>query len=149
MSSKRKHEEAPKRAMTLKPGGPELDMSYLTRKKHNPGIKKKRREFFKNAQLHRKYKTLLRREGFDEAQEAREGFDEAPKKKRVKLAPFGKEYERATKAREAREEKEGREKKAAGEARQRKRHMATARTKRGQPVMRLQVQAMLDKIKET
>ena len=36
-------------------------------------------------QLHRKYKTLLRREGLDDAQEAREGFDEAPKKKRVRL----------------------------------------------------------------
>ena len=40
-----------KRPMPAGPRGGKLDFDYLTRKAHNPGRKKKQREFYKNAKL--------------------------------------------------------------------------------------------------
>jgi hypothetical protein len=94
-----------KRPMPVGPRGGKLDFDYLTRKAHNPGRKKKQREFYKNAKLIRSYEKLRKRDGdvgterdFMKPQkrarleaEAR-GEEPAPKKreKRRKRDPFAK-----------------------------------------------------------
>ena len=52
-----------KRPMPAGPRGGKLDFDYLTRKAHNPGRKKKQREFYKNAKLIRSYEKLRKRDG--------------------------------------------------------------------------------------
>ena len=49
--------------MPAGPRGGKLDFDYLTRKAHNPGRKKKQREFYKNAKLIRSYEKLRKRDG--------------------------------------------------------------------------------------
>ena len=52
-----------KRPMPAGPRGGKLDFDYLTRKAHNPGRRKKQREFYKNAKLIRSYEKLRKRDG--------------------------------------------------------------------------------------
>ena len=49
--------------MPAGPRGGKLDFDYLTRKAHNPGRRKKQREFYKNAKLIRSYEKLRKRDG--------------------------------------------------------------------------------------
>ena len=93
-----------KRPMPAGPRGGKLDFDYLTRKAHNPGRKKKQREFYKNAKLIRSYEKLRKRDGdvgterdFTKPQkraraEAEAKGEPAPKKreKRRKRDPFAK-----------------------------------------------------------
>ena len=92
-----------KRPMPAGPRGGKLDFDYLTRKAHNPGRKKKQREFYKNAKLIRSYEKLRKRDGdvgterdFTKPQkraraEAEAKGEPAPKReKRRKRDPFAK-----------------------------------------------------------
>lgn len=92
-----------KRPMPAGPRGGKLDFDYLTRKAHNPGRKKKQREFYKNAKLIRSYEKLRKRDGdvgterdFTKPQKrARaeaeaKGEEPAKREKRRKRDPFAK-----------------------------------------------------------
>ena len=92
-----------KRPMPVGPRGGKLDFDYLTRKAHNPGRRKKQREFYKNAKLIRSYEKLRKRDGdvgterdFTKPQkraraEAEAKGEPAPKReKRRKRDPFAK-----------------------------------------------------------
>ncbi|KAJ8603644.1 hypothetical protein CTAYLR_007581 [Chrysophaeum taylorii] len=170
MAGKRKRAVAdsasPKVHRPMAKRGKDLTVEYLTRPKHNPGRKKQRREYFHNAQLRRKYRKMQRREGVPDDATAEEATAEeggSPKeelsaeptasekreKRRPKPLPFQKEYVKAQKEREERQSRRDeaeRRRQEALKARRRKRDVATKRTKKGQPIMRHQVQAILDKI---